>query len=219
MRCPFCKERIAEGCTVCPECHNSFAIAQPEFCPICHGVWREGNFYCRYCGSRLLWMMDEGMTEEEAQDLAGVKETEEGLVLVGVLHRAMASVFDCLLIMTIIGFTIPQVANITFAWGELLTASFWYAQRGAVLTVFGVMVAYYTVFEGILGFTPGKLMAQIRVVQSDGSPVGLPRAFLRNLLRIIDIQFFYLLGAFLVWKTPWQQRCGDLVAKTLVVRL
>lgn len=159
------------------------------------------------------------MTDEKGTKKQEVKETEGGLILVGVIHRAMASVFDTLLIMTIIGFTIPQVANITFSWGELLQTSFWFEQRWAVLIIFGIMVLYYSIFEGILGFTPGKLMAQIKVVQSNGSRVGIPRALLRNLLRIIDIQFFYLLGAFLIWKTPLQQRCGDLIAKTLVVRL
>lgn len=219
MRCPFCKERIPEGCTECPECYRSFAVQQPEYCPICHGVWREGNFYCCYCGSRLLWMINEGMLDEEAVIKQDVKETDEGLVLVGVVHRAIASVFDSLLIMAIVGFGIPQVANITFTWGNLLTASFWFEQRMAVLTVFGLMVLYYTAFEGVLGFTPGKLIAQIKVVQSNGSQVGIPRALLRNLLRIIDMQVFCLLGAMLVWRTPLQQRCGDLAAKTLVVRL
>jgi uncharacterized RDD family membrane protein YckC len=164
-------------------------------------------------------MINEGMLDGEAVINQDVKVTDEGLILVGVVHRAIASAFDSLLIMAIIGFTIPQVASITFTWGELLTASFWFEQRMAALTVFGLMVLYYSAFEGFFGFTPGKLMAQIKVVQSNGSRVGIPRALLRNLLRIIDIQFFYLLGALLIWKTPLQQRCGDLAAKTLVVRL
>jgi len=85
--------------------------------------------------------------------------------------------------------------------------------------VYGIMVLYYTAFEGLLGFTPGKLIAQIKVVSRDGSSAGIPKAFLRNLLRIVDVQLLCLVGAILIWKTPLQQRCGDLAAKTIVVRL
>lgn len=123
------------------------------------------------------------------------------------------------MILAIIGFWIPQAASLSFEWESLISTAFWVGQSQALLTVFAVMVLYYTAFESLLGFTPGKLIAQIKVVRQDGSKPGIGGALLRNLLRIVDLQLFGLVGALLIWKTPWQQRCGDLAAKTLVVRL
>ncbi|HCF49745.1 MAG TPA: hypothetical protein DER60_05655 [Syntrophomonas sp.] len=219
MRCPFCRERIPQGLTECPECYESLLVQQPEYCPICGSVWREGNFYCRFCGSRLMWMLNEGLLEQACPVKNEVRETPEGLVLVGFVHRAIAGVLDTVVILAIIGFWMPQAASLTFTWQSLVSAAFWVGQSRALLTVFGLMVLYYTAFEGLLGFTPGKLIAQIKVVGQDGSKIGIFAALLRNLLRIVDLQFFCLVGAVLIWKTPLQQRCGDLAAKTIVVRL
>ena len=218
MRCPFCRERIPHGLAECPECYESLEIKQPEYCPICGSVWKDGNFYCCFCGSRLMWMINEGLVDQ-CPVKNDVRETPEGLVLVGVVHRAIASIFDIVVILAIIGFWVPQAAGLTFSLSSLVSASFWIEQSQALMIVYGIMLLYYTAFEGLLGFTPGKLIAQIKVVCLDGSSVGIPKAFLRNLLRIVDVQFFCLVGAILIWKTPMQQRCGDLAAKTIVVRL
>lgn len=166
-----------------------------------------------------MWMIEEGLLDQAPVQENDVKETEAGLILVGVVHRAIAGVFDTIVIMAIIGFWIPQAASLTFDWASIFSTAFWTQQRPALLTVFAVMVLYYTAFEGLLGFSPGKLIAQIKVVRQDGSKPGLGVALLRNLLRFVDLQLFGLVGAILIWKTPLQQRCGDLAAKTLVVRL
>lgn len=164
-------------------------------------------------------MIDEGLLDQAAAQKNDVQETENGLVLVGAIHRAIAGVFDTVVILAIIGFWIPQAASLSFEWKSLISAAFWVGQSRALITVFAVMVIYYTVFETLLGFTPGKLIAQIKVVRQDGSKPGIGGALLRNLLRLVDLQLFGLVGALFIWKTPLQQRCGDLAAKTLVVRL
>ena len=204
--------------TECPECYESLEVQQPEYCAVCGSVWKEGNFYCCFCGSRLMWMINEGLVGQCAVE-ADVRETQEGLILVGVVHRAIASVLDTVVILAIIGFWVPEAAKLTFSLSNLVSASFWIEHSQALLMVYGIMVLYYTAFEGLLGFTPGKLIAQIKVVSRDGSSAGIPKAFLRNLLRIVDVQLLCLVGAILIWKTPLQQRCGDLAAKTIVVRL
>jgi uncharacterized RDD family membrane protein YckC len=43
-------------------------------------------------------------------------------------------------------------------------------------------------------------------------------ALIRNILRIVDGLFVYLVGAILVWKSDKRQRLGDRVAHTVVVR-
>lgn len=61
-------------------------------------------------------------------------------------------------------------------------------------------------------------MLGLRVVKTDGSPLGWSQAVIRNLLRVIDGLFSYLVGAILIWDSPLRQRLGDRAAKTVVVR-
>lgn len=72
--------------------------------------------------------------------------------------------------------------------------------------------------ETMYGGTVGKLALGLKVVKEDGSPLDWQASIVRTLLRIIDGLFFYLIGAILVWTSPTNQRLGDKVAKTLVVR-
>ena len=80
-----------------------------------------------------------------------------------------------------------------------------------------VLLGYYVVMESQMGGTVGKLALGIRVVNEDGSPVTLQGSLIRNLLRVVDGLFFYLVGAILIWTSPKKQRLGDRVAKTVVV--
>lgn len=91
---------------------------------------------------------------------------------------------------------------------------------GLFITIEIVLVmGYYVVFEARWGVTPGKLAAGIRVQSTAGQRIGYGAAFIRNLLRIIDIlPGFYLIGAISVWITRCNQRVGDLVAGAVVVR-
>jgi len=72
--------------------------------------------------------------------------------------------------------------------------------------------------EATQGATLGKRILGLRVVKIDGSPIGWSESIIRNLLRIIDGLFAYLVGAILIWTSPQRQRLGDRVAKTVVVR-
>ena len=50
-------------------------------------------------------------------------------------------------------------------------------------------------------------------------PVDMGRAFIRNILRIIDwLPFFYIVGFVLVESQPQKKRLGDTVARTIVVK-
>lgn len=77
---------------------------------------------------------------------------------------------------------------------------------------------YYIYFESAWqGQTPGKRLAEIRVVQDNGKPIGLREATLRSFLQTIDIPFFGI-GVFLVALSPSEKRLGDMVAGTLVIQ-
>jgi len=68
------------------------------------------------------------------------------------------------------------------------------------------------------GRTPGKRLLGLRVVRSDGAPVGLPESLARNLLRAVELPFLYAPAVIAAATTARHQRFGDLVAGTLVVR-
>lgn len=79
----------------------------------------------------------------------------------------------------------------------------------------------YAIFlEGLWsGQTVGKKLFGLRVIQESGVRLSWLQAFLRNLTRPVDrLPLFYLVGGLSALFTPSQQRLGDLLAGTVVVR-
>jgi uncharacterized RDD family membrane protein YckC len=77
--------------------------------------------------------------------------------------------------------------------------------------------AFFITFlcEGLFGTTLGKLVFALHVRRVDGKYAGLNRAFVRMLLRPIDV---VAIGPLLALVTPRHQRLGDLFAGTVVGR-
>ena len=89
----------------------------------------------------------------------------------------------------------------------------------AALTSFVLVFAYYIVLEGYLGQTLGKMLLGIKVVREDtGEVPGLKAATIRTLMRIIDGLLSYLVAFVAVLASQKNQRLGDMLAHTLVVR-
>ncbi len=82
---------------------------------------------------------------------------------------------------------------------------------------FLVILAYYVIFEAASGRTIGKRAVGLRVVDEHGDLIGWDQAIARNLLRVVDALFFYLVGAIAVWSSPKRQRLGDRAAHTFVI--
>jgi uncharacterized RDD family membrane protein YckC len=129
---------------------------------------------------------------------------------VGVGLRFLAVIIDGILL-GILGYLIAAVTGGTTSSGFEL--------QGAPAFIFFLLgFLYYWLLETYLGGTLGKLALGMRVVMEDGSPVTLTASLIRNLLRIIDGLFAYLLGAIFIWTSPAKQRLGDRLAKTFVVK-
>ena len=79
-------------------------------------------------------------------------------------------------------------------------------------------LAYFIVMEATQGATLGKMALGLRVVKTDGSPITWTDSLIRNILRIIDGLFVYLVGAIFIWTSPLKQRLGDRAAHTVVVK-
>lgn len=130
---------------------------------------------------------------------------------VGVGRRAVAVIIDSILLM-IVGWALAKVMGST-------TASGFDLQGGPALLWFLIAMGYYVVMEATSGATLGKKAMGIKVVKADGGgAINWQAAIIRNLLRIIDGLFFYLVGAIVIWVSKSRQRLGDMAAKTVVVR-
>jgi uncharacterized RDD family membrane protein YckC len=79
-------------------------------------------------------------------------------------------------------------------------------------------LGYYVACESATGMTLGKRMVGIRVVDENGRHPTLSAAVVRNLLRVIDALFFYLVGGVVALASSRRQRLGDRAAHTVVVR-
>jgi uncharacterized RDD family membrane protein YckC len=90
------------------------------------------------------------------------------------------------------------------------------AGLGLLLSLMAVL--YTLVMETAYGGTIGKQLAGLRVVNSGGHRITLGQSFVRNLLRLVDGLFVYLVGAVFIWSSPMRQRLGDRAASTFVVR-
>lgn len=70
------------------------------------------------------------------------------------------------------------------------------------------------------GRTPGKRALGLQVIAANGAPVGWLAAFLRNLMRVVDmLPFGYAFGLLATLGDPYGRRLGDMIAGTQVVHV
>lgn len=88
------------------------------------------------------------------------------------------------------------------------------------LLVFMLIFVYPTAFETLWrGRTPGKAALGLRVVTVEGAPVRFRHAAIRAILGLLDKFLLYgLVGVISLLLTRRNQRLGDLVAGTIVLR-
>ncbi len=99
------------------------------------------------------------------------------------------------------------------------TLIYYYLVGIGLLLIFVINAGYFIFFEGTWrGQTPGKRVAQIRVIEANGQPVGWSSVFIRNLLRIVDELPGIYLGIIPMMIDKNERRFGDLAAGTLVIR-
>lgn len=90
-----------------------------------------------------------------------------------------------------------------------------------VIVLFLIFAGYFAFFEWIWsGQTPGKRWMKLRVIREDGRPITFWEASVRNLIRTLDMMPapFYSIGLISVFVTGRDQRIGDMVGGTVVVR-
>ena len=130
-------------------------------------------------------------------------------------RRILATIVDAV-VFSVIFWVLAMLFGTTSVEG----GSFTYSLGGLGTLLYVVVVfAYYTLLEGYLGQTIGKMLLGIKVVRDDSGDVpGLGAAAIRTVLRIIDGILFYLIAFITVLASQRNKRFGDMAAHTLVVR-
>jgi uncharacterized RDD family membrane protein YckC len=153
------------------------------------------------------------------------------------LHFALASIGNRFLacavdhLLQLLAVTIVVVLAALTLVGGLSGAAerLWDAPKWAIALLF---VAYFLIWSGYFalfewawsGQTPGKRLMRLRVIREDGRPITFYEAAARNLVRIFDmlpalpLVPLYSVGLVSVFVSRRDQRVGDLVAGTVVVR-
>ncbi len=147
------------------------------------------------------------------------------------LHFALASIGNRFLacaidhalqasILIVIAIASLVVADYSGIENMLSSAPKWVLALSIVIG-FLILSGYFAFFEWLWnGQTPGKRWLKLRVIREDGRPVTFWEAAVRNLLRSFDIMPwpFYSIGLISVFISSRDQRVGDMVAGTVVVR-
>lgn len=124
-------------------------------------------------------------------------------------RRALAAIVD-----VAVTFTAGYYATIW--WGEPFPGGRGWQGIEAILSMV-VFASYWVLLEWALGATFGKLLLRLRVVSLTGEECTFAQSLKRNLLRTVDVQFFYLVGYLVAKFNPNRQRLGDLWAGTIVI--
>ena len=130
--------------------------------------------------------------------------------------RIGAQIVDSIAVGLIVGIIAGVIGAIGGAIG---------GDAGSVISAIGFLLGavagfvYFFLLEGLWdGYTVGKKLFGIKVVEEDGAQCSLSSAFVRNLLEIIDGLFYYLIGFIAMAASDKRQRLGDRLAGTVVVR-
>ncbi len=148
---------------------------------------------------------------------------EFDFVLAGLLSRALAWLIDSLIV-TVLVVAVGIVLSLAgvLALRDRLPAAF-------MIAYFALDWGYFILLETIWsGQTLGKKALGLRVIQESGVRIGFLQAALRNLTRPFDRMpgaflgimgpAFYGVGGLCAFLSARQQRLGDLLAGTIVVR-
>jgi uncharacterized RDD family membrane protein YckC len=159
---------------------------------------------------------------EETLDIQTPENVAFGYQVAGLGSRFVATLLDTLLIVLLQVVVVIVMALAIAALGESAAAD---QLSGWIIAIFGVILSifywgYYVFFEMLWnGQSPGKRWMGLRVIRTDGTPITLSEALIRNLVRIVDfLPAMYGVGIITMFIDKQSRRLGDLAAGTLVVQ-
>jgi uncharacterized RDD family membrane protein YckC len=148
--------------------------------------------------------------------IATPEGVEMRLTLAGPASRFVSATVDIVIqtVLLICLAIVLGVAGDSSLGGGAVAVAIWFLLSFLVITLYDV---FFEVFNS--GRTPGKRLNGLRVVRVEGHPVTFLTSMIRNIIRPIDfLPSAYLLGAVVILATSKNQRLGDIVAGTIIVR-
>lgn len=142
------------------------------------------------------------------------------VVYASLTRRALSQILDSLIVAVPVAAVSWRMFNdleTMFESGPAMPWRFFAVLGGVVVWIILAFLAF-SVTEGFWGASPGKWLTGIRVVGTDLVVCGFGRALLRNVLKLVDGFFNFLVGILMVAYTDNWQRLGDLAARTIVIR-
>ena len=179
-------------------------------CPVCGGK-NEQRASCTFCGTGL-----------EAPPRKQIQTMIEKPRYAGFWIRVCAYITDSIVIQTIIwllffvavlGYTAGASGNISAQGISDIYQTQWGSIAGLDILV---KLLYYTLFLGKTGRTPGKMLFNLKVIRTDGSPLGYGRALLRTLGYYVNM-FTLWIGFLWVAVDSRKQGLHDKIAQTLEI--
>jgi uncharacterized RDD family membrane protein YckC len=148
--------------------------------------------------------------------------------LASIGNRFLACAIDhalqiAFMILLVLAFSI--LSDYTRLVGVFTEAPKW-VEALLIILLFLLFSSYFIFFEWLWnGQTPGKRWLKLRVIREDGRPITFWEAAVRNIMRIFDMQptpipviGFYSIGLIAVFISSKDQRLGDMLAGSVVVR-
>ncbi|WP_166459702.1 RDD family protein [Amycolatopsis pithecellobii] len=138
-----------------------------------------------------------------------------------VVRRIIQSALDGLLVMVPLVVLAAAVVIVFHPRGLLALVTFVKVVFFTMLALDFILVWWLAIWWPYRhgGQTPGMRWLRLRVVTLDGEHPSLGMFVLRSVLMVVDGFAWGLVGVVLILSTPRRQRLGDIVARTLVVRV
>ena len=134
----------------------------------------------------------------------------------GVLRRGIAWIAD-IFFLSIFFFPITYWYSGKWVMGP--EEHLWGISDPICLVFLFIIFAYLILMEAYVGWTVGKRIMGMRLVDGNSDKIGFSKSVIRNLLRLVDgLPAFNLLGIILIVSSPTGQRFGDRVAGTHVIK-
>ena len=175
-------------------------------------------------GQQSLANAEASATEQRLQ-VASVTGIDWGLSIAGLGGRSYAFVVDWHI--RVVGALAWWALSSLLLYGDVLgpvgdglaAGGDWLFLFVVVAPALGIYSLYHLILEvAMLGRTPGKRLAGVRIVASDGQVPAVGALVVRNLLRIVDsLPGLYAVGLIATLLTRQSVRIGDLAAGTVLV--
>lgn len=203
----------------CPNCNYSKeidpAMLPPDTtratCPKC-----SENFTLPKIGQTATAEPDsEPEAATDAQELRSSRQQEiDALPKAGFWMRVVATMLDALLVFVlqfVLGFLLAA-AGVAAGFGEEISG---------LIMLFGYLLsfAYYIVFTGYCGQTPGKMALRIKVIRTNGSQISYGRAAFREVVAKFISGIILGIGYLMVAFDEQKQGLHDRMSDTYVIKL